>query len=608
MGFLLRVLKAAVSGILPNDALSRGASIAFYAATSLAPVLLIVVAIAGLAFGQDAARAAISAELGRLLGPSGGEFIKSILERSSDPTSGATATLVGVVTVLVTASGVFGEMRTALNTTFKAKPSDEPIFSLIRSRAASLGLVAALGFLLIVSLAASAGLSALEHWSAGRVVQSALNTVVSLGIFTLLFAAIYRVLPDTSIYWRHLVLGAFVTAVLFTVGKSLIGWYLGRAAPSSAYGAAGALIVLMFWVYYSAQIFLFGAELTKAIDDERSPADARGTIEHRVSSLSHMNTKSQGGNDMTRSVEELRRDSKVSPDGIKAEVSGFISQKTDGWLDALKQQAMDNPMQAIAAGTAIAVPVLRLARGFPLPLLMIGAGLALSSKTVRDRAAEAAAPGVEKAREVMGETTARVQSLGDGVRRAISDAERQAAGMASEAQDTTSRIADAAGETASDLKDRAAQTVDAVTSKFSAGMDAASEKAKQTIERARSTANDAPAAASKLIRDNAALIGGLGVAIGAILAASLPTTRAETGVMGKASDRVKRAAGTATQSGFEAAKDTVLSAADAAAKSVADADLGKHVSRITEDVTERLKEVADDVVTTAFDPSRNPHS
>jgi gas vesicle protein len=342
---------------------------------------------------------------------------------------------------------------------------------------------------------------------------------------------------------------------------------------------------------------------------------------------------------MTRSVEEIRRDSeqsraqlaatvdrlrdqitdtaediryKVSPEGIKAEVSGFISHKTQGWLDGLKQQAMDNPMQAIAAGTAIAVPALRLARGFPLPLLMIGAGLALSSKTVRDRAAEAAAPGVEKAREVMGETTARAQSLGDGMRRAISDAERQAAGMASEAQDTTSGIADAAGEVASDLKDHAAQTVDAVTGKVRAGIDAASEKAKETIERARSTANDAataaPAAASKLIRDNAALIGGLGVAIGAILAASLPSTRAEAGVMGKASDRVKRAASTATQSGFEAAKDTVLSAADAVAKSVADADLGKHASRITEDVTERLKEVADDVVTTAFDPSRNPHS
>ena len=333
---------------------------------------------------------------------------------------------------------------------------------------------------------------------------------------------------------------------------------------------------------------------------------------------------------MTRSVEELRRDSeqsraqlaatvdrlrdqitdtaediryKVSPEGIKAEVSGFISHKTQGWLDGLKQQAMDNPMQAIAAGTAIAVPALRLARGFPLPLLMIGAGLALSSKTVRDRAAEAAAPEIEKAREVMGETAARAQSLGDGMRKAMSYAESQAAGMASEAQD-------AAGGMASDMRDRAAQTADAVSGKVRAGMDAASEWKRQKTRWSvlAPPRLDAAAAASKVIRDNAALIGGLGVAIGAILAASLPSTRAEAGVMGKASDRVKRAASTATQSGFEAAKDTVLSAADAVAKSVADADLGKHASRITEDVTERLKEVADDVVTTAFDPSRNPHS
>lgn len=280
MGALWRIVKAAVSGYVANDALSRGASIAFYAATSLAPVLLIVVAVAGLAFGQDAARAAISEELGRLLGPSGGDFIKSILARSSDPASGATATIVGVVTVLITASGVFGEMRTALNATFKAKPTEEPIFSLIRSRAASLGLVSALGFMLMVSLAASAALSALEQWSAGTAVLSALNTIVSLAIFTLLFAAIYKVMPDATIHWRHLLLGAFVTALLFTVGKSLIGWYLGQAAPSSTYGAAGALIVLMFWVYYSAQIFLFGAELTKAIVDARNPAARKEGEEH----------------------------------------------------------------------------------------------------------------------------------------------------------------------------------------------------------------------------------------------------------------------------------------------------------------------------------------
>jgi hypothetical protein len=338
---------------------------------------------------------------------------------------------------------------------------------------------------------------------------------------------------------------------------------------------------------------------------------------------------------MTRSVEELRRDSeqsraqlaatvdrlreliadtaediryKVSPENIKAEVSGFISHKTHGWMDALKQQAMDNPMQAIAAGTAIAVPAIRLARGFPLPLLMIGAGLALSSKTVRDRAAEAAAPGMEKAREVIDEASERAQSLGDGMRKAMSHAERQASGIAGEARET----ADAASGMAGDLRDRAAQTADAVANKVRSGMDAASEKAKEKMEQVRSTATNAataaPAAASKVIRDNAALIGGLGVAIGAILAASLPSTRAEASVIGNASDRVKRAAGTAAQSGFEAAKDTALSAADAAARSVSEADLGGHATRITEGVTERLKEVADDVVTTAFDPSRNPHS
>jgi hypothetical protein len=338
---------------------------------------------------------------------------------------------------------------------------------------------------------------------------------------------------------------------------------------------------------------------------------------------------------MTRSVEELRRDSeqsraqlaatvdrlreqiadtaediryKVSPENIKAEVSGFISHKTHGWMDALKQQAMDNPMQAIAAGTAIAVPAMRLARGFPLPLLMIGAGLALSSKTVRDRAAEVAAPGMEKAREVIDEASERVQSLGDGMRKAMSDAERQAADIAGEARETAGGMADAASGMAGDLRDRAAQTADAVANKVRSGMDAASEIAKEKMEQVRSTATTAPAAASKMIRDNAALIGGLGVAIGAILAASLPSTRAEASVIGNASDRVRRAAGTAAQSGFEAAKHTALSAADAAAKSVSEADLGGHASRITEGVTERLKEVADDVVTTAFDPSRNPHS
>ena len=237
----------------------------------------------GLGLWAGCRSGAISDELGQLLGPAGGDFIKSILERSSDPGSGAVATILGVITVLITASGVFGEMHTALNATFKARPIDEPISALIRTRAASLGLVAALGFMLVVSLAASTALSALgsvfEGLFAGKILLAVLNTVVSLAIFTLLFTAIYKVLPDTAIPWRDLVLGAFITAVLFAVGKSLIGIYLGRAAPSSPYGAAGALIVLMFWTYYSAQIFLLGAELTKAIADERAPTDRRARNE-----------------------------------------------------------------------------------------------------------------------------------------------------------------------------------------------------------------------------------------------------------------------------------------------------------------------------------------
>jgi hypothetical protein len=342
---------------------------------------------------------------------------------------------------------------------------------------------------------------------------------------------------------------------------------------------------------------------------------------------------------MTRSVEELRRESeqsraelaatvdrlreqiadtaedirhKVSPEHIKAEVSGYISYKTHSWLDALKQQAMDNPMQAVAAGTAIAVPVLRLARGFPLPLLMIGAGLALSSKTVRDRAAEAAEPALEKVREVFDETAERAQSLGDDMKQAMSRAERRAAGMADEVQQTADGMAEAASGMAGELRNRAAEVADTLTSKVRSGVDAASEIARERMEQARSTArnvaNTAPETASKVIRDNAALIGGLGVAIGAILAASLPTTRAEASVIGKASDGVKRAAGSAAQSGFDAAKDVAFSAAEAAAKGVSDADLGNHASRITEDVSERLKEVTDDIVTTAFDPSQNQHS
>jgi hypothetical protein len=325
---------------------------------------------------------------------------------------------------------------------------------------------------------------------------------------------------------------------------------------------------------------------------------------------------------MTRSVEELRRESersraqlavtvdrlrehitdtaedlrnKVSPQAIKSEVSEFVSRKTRGWLDTIRQQAAENPMQTIAAGTAVVVPALRLARGFPLPLLMIAAGLALTSKAVRARAAEAAAPTVEKVRDIAGNATESAKSLGEDALDAASAAGRRATDMAGGTQARAAEMAD-------ELQDRAARATD----KVKAGIDAATEAAKDKLDQVGSTVRDkataAPETARQMIRDNAALIAGLGVAIGAIIAASLPDTKAEAVAIGKASDSAKRAAGKAAQSGFETAKDAVLSAADAAAKNVAQADLGKHASRMTRDMSERLKEAADDIVTAAFNP------
>ena len=269
------ILKSAVEGYIAHGALSRGAAIAFYVVTSLAPVLLIVVAVAGIVFGPDAVRGSLVQQLGGLFGEQGGELIQTMLASSSDKKSGATASVLGAVAVLVTASGVFSEMQTGLNQAWQVKAPDQPVLLMLRARAASLGLVAALGFLLVVSLAASTALAALGSYldsltSFAPLLLAALNTLISLGLFTLLFAAIFKVLPDTPISWREVGIGALITAVLFTVGKSLIGWYLGTTAASSGYGAAGALVLILLWAYYCAQIFLFGAELTRAIAGRRA--------------------------------------------------------------------------------------------------------------------------------------------------------------------------------------------------------------------------------------------------------------------------------------------------------------------------------------------------
>jgi len=264
------MLKDTVLSFIEDEALSRGAAIAFYTVTSVAPLLLIVIAIAGLAFGREAAQNAIVSQLSGLMGQQTAQILETAVASASSKSSGILATLIGVITLIVTASGVFGEIQSALNAIWKAKPEGTSVSRLIRARAASLGLVATLGFLLLVSLVVSAALTAFGNYlnsvlPFGELILSLLNTVVSLVLISVLFAAIYKILPDRRLEWRDVAVGAVVTAILFTIGKSLIGWYIGSSAVASSFGAAGALIVLLLWVYYSAQIFLLGAEFTKSM-------------------------------------------------------------------------------------------------------------------------------------------------------------------------------------------------------------------------------------------------------------------------------------------------------------------------------------------------------
>ncbi|WP_245495614.1 YihY/virulence factor BrkB family protein, partial [Mesorhizobium sp. M1A.F.Ca.IN.020.30.1.1] len=238
--------------------------------------------------GNDAAQLALSAQISGVMGPQSADLLKATIETASRPWSGALATIIGLVTLLITASGVFGEMQQSLNEIWKVEPRAMSLSRLVRARAASLGLVAALGFMLLVSLAASTAISVLadvinQHLPFGELIVSSINTIVSFALIALLFAAIYKVLPDRSLKWRDVAVGALVTALLFTIGKSLIGWYIGSSSIATSYGAAGALMVVLLWVYYSAQIFLFGAEITRAYSVSRgSRADLRRVMKPEV--------------------------------------------------------------------------------------------------------------------------------------------------------------------------------------------------------------------------------------------------------------------------------------------------------------------------------------
>lgn len=262
--------KAAASSWVDDYAQSMGAALAYYTMLSIAPFLVIVISLAGLVFGLDAARGEIAAQLHGLMGREGAEAVQSLLESASRPAEGVPAAVVGLILLLVGATSVFAELQDSLDRIWRApKRSRMGIWRLLRVRLLSFGTIAGISFLLMVSLVISAGLAAVgKMWGPRFADWQALvgvaNVFISYILTAAVFAMIYKVMPRAKVAWTDVTIGATVTALLFTIGKSLIGIYLGRSSLTSAFGAAGSLVVAMVWVYYSAQIFLLGAEFTWA--------------------------------------------------------------------------------------------------------------------------------------------------------------------------------------------------------------------------------------------------------------------------------------------------------------------------------------------------------
>lgn len=254
---------------IDHRASSKGAALAFYTLFSLTPILLLVIAVTGYFFGEQAAQGQIIQQIRYLVGPNGAGAIQALLAATRDPAGGLWATLVASILLLIGATSVFTELKGSLDELWGVEKSKlSPVSILVRTRLLSFSLVLALAFLLLISLVISAALVMLEHyaggiWSSSALLFTTFSVLISFGVITCLFAVIYKMLPDAPLSWRDVWMGAVFTAGLFTLGKYLIGLYLGNSAVTSGFGAAGSLIALLLWVYYSAQIFFLGAEFTR---------------------------------------------------------------------------------------------------------------------------------------------------------------------------------------------------------------------------------------------------------------------------------------------------------------------------------------------------------
>ena len=269
------IVYQAIAGWLDHNAASMGAALAFYTLFSIAPILVIAMAVAGYVFGPHVAETQVLEQLSALIGNTGANAVRDLLLSAHYSEQKGFAAAVGIATLLVGATSVFAELQSTLDRIWNTPKEKNAVvwWQFIRRRILSIGLVLGVGFLLLVSLVASAVLAAIEsmlssfvtHWS---VILPVIDLTLSFAMATLLFAMIYKYVPRETITWGDVWIGAVVTAVLFTVGKFLIGIYLGKSSFSSAYGAAGSLVVLLLWIYYSAQIFLLGAEFTRVVTYE----------------------------------------------------------------------------------------------------------------------------------------------------------------------------------------------------------------------------------------------------------------------------------------------------------------------------------------------------
>ena len=289
-----KLLSATYTKWTADHAQGLGAALAFYAIFSLAPLLLIVIAIAGSVFGQEAAQGEIIGQIQGLVGEESAKAIQTMLEEARKPAAGIIATVVAIVLLFLGATGVFAQLQEALNIIWRveAKP-EQGMWKILKDRFISLLAVLGTGFLLLISLVISAALSAIgttleQFLPVPGFLLQLINFLVSFAIVTLLFAMIYKLLPDRSIQWSDVWIGAIITSLLFTIGKFVIGVYLGKSDVGIAYGAAGSLVVMLMWVYYASQIFLFGAEFT-AIYAHARGSKLAPSPQARMESLTKLN-------------------------------------------------------------------------------------------------------------------------------------------------------------------------------------------------------------------------------------------------------------------------------------------------------------------------------